>query len=176
MSTRRIVLHVEELGQRLVPSASPMGLLANVPTAAQMLGAQHLGAEHHTAEQSGLHGVGVAVYTTTFQVPDTGTQYHLQGAGVFGALGAVTVTGDIHSVGFILKGQANGTLTFTNDQGSVTVKLTGPVQGSFAHLPQEFHYEVTGGTGAYQNLHDQGTLHLQTVASGPGFGVFTIRI
>ena len=171
MSIRRNVLAVEELGQRILPSASPLTLLGAAPLA-----------HHHVQQQEhALHGFGFAGYTSNNQIPDTGTQYHLQGLGAFGKLGFATVTGDIHSVGFILHGQATGTLTFTNARGSVTVDLTGPMQDSFAALPQQFHYQITGGTGPYTNLHDQGTLQLQMFGSmatpgAPGHGVFTIRI
>jgi hypothetical protein len=174
MTVRHTVLHVEELGQRVLPSASPFSLFGEMSFV-----------QHHSSVQTqpahALHGSGDAVYTSTMHIPDTGTAYHIQGAGNFGALGVATVVGDIHSVGFILNGHATGTLTFSNARGSVTVELTGPTQGAFASLPPQFHYQITAGTGAYQHLHDQGTLQLQlngTTATlgATGFGTATIRI
>jgi hypothetical protein len=63
----------------------------------------------------------------------------------------------------------------------VTVELTGPSQAAFASLPQQFHSQITGGTRAYHNLHDQGTLQLQlngTTATlgATGFGTVAVRI
>jgi hypothetical protein len=172
MTARRTDLQVEELGQRVLPSISGLGIFEHEAIV-----------RHHGPQQPAhaLHGSGFAVFTSTMQIPDTGTAYQLQGVGAFAALGFVTITGELHSVGFIQNGHATGTITFTNANGSVTVALTGPAQGGFAPLPHEFQYRITAGTGAYQNLRDHGTLHLQMTGSPamrgtPGFGVFTIRI
>jgi hypothetical protein len=170
---RRTILRVEELGQRVLPSASP---LTFHPTAFVAPFAQ---AHHATSQDQNLHGNGVAVYTSSMQIPDTGTSYNLRGVGSFGAVGVATITGELHSVGFIMQGHATGTLTLTNARGSVTLELTGPTQPGFAPLPQQFTYQVVSGTGAFANLHASGTLQLQTVVSTPGvtgFGVFSIHI
>jgi hypothetical protein len=185
MSIRRNLLQVEELGSRILPSASPLAFSGVVaPFRASFVEQQDVRHEHQDAlhqQQHALHGIGFGAYTSTMALPDTGTSYNLQGFGRFGTVGLASVSGDIHGVGFILHGHATGMLTFTNAKGSVTVSLTGPEQASFSPLPQQFQYQVTSGTGAYQNLHDQGTLHLQLVGStatpgSPGHGVFTIRI
>jgi hypothetical protein len=174
MSIRRTFLQVEELGQRVLPSISPLGL-HGAPVVHHH--AHHSSDHHH----HGLHGIAVGGYTSTMQIPDTGTAYHLDGQGVFTTLGFATVTGDLHSVGFIAKGQATGTLTLTTAQGTVTLDLTGPTQSSFAPLPEQFTYQITAGTGAYANLQGQGTLDLHLVGSSatpgnPGQGVFTMRL
>jgi hypothetical protein len=174
MSRRRTDFRVEELGQRVLPSASPFSL-RNLLSSSTLV-VHHQPASHHMSEQHPLHGAGIAVYTTTLQVPDVGLPYHLQGAGNFGVLGLVTVTGNIKSAGFIMQGHATGTLTFANAQGSITLQLTGAEQDGPAPLPQQFSYQITSGTGAYANLHDQGTLTLQTTSMGAGFGVASIQI
>jgi hypothetical protein len=174
MTMRRSLLRVEELGQRVLPSASPLSAFGTVPFMRPLVHQQS-----SPQPASVLHGSGIAVYTTSQQIPDTGTAYHLQGVGSFGAVGFVTITGDLHSVGFIMQGHATGTLTFSNAKGSVTLDLTGPAQSAFAPLPQRFQYQIVGGTGAYAHLHAQGTVQLQTLAAAPGtpgFGVFAIRI
>src|SRR5262249_6548899 len=107
--------------------------------------------------------------------------YHFQGAGTFGAIGTASISGDIHTVGFILQGHATGELTLTTAHGSVTIDLTGPMQQSFAPLTNQFHYQIVGGTRAYANLEGQGTLHLQLIGTngtpgGAGQGVFGIRM
>jgi hypothetical protein len=92
----------------------------------------------------------------------------------------VTVSGSVHSVSFILHGNATGTLTFRNARGTVTVALVGPTQNGFAPLPQDFHYQVVGGTGAFQHLTGQGTLHLALHPlppfNGPAHGTFTFSV
>jgi hypothetical protein len=163
---RRTILRVEELGQRVLPSASPLAFHLTAPFARP----------HIAPQDATLHGSGIALYTTHVQVPDTGATYQLQGVGSFGGVGVVAITGELHSVGFILQGHATGTLTFTNAHGSVTLDLTGPTQSSFAPLPQRFQYQVVAGTGAYANLHASGTLQLQTVIATAGSGVFSIHI
>jgi hypothetical protein len=164
---RRAILRVEELGQRVLPSASPLAFHPIAPFARP----------HHVAPADAtLHGSGIALYTSRVQVPDTGTTYQLQGVGSFGGVGVVAITGELHGVGFILQGHATGTLTFTNARGSVTLDLTGPTQSSFAPVPQQFQYQVVAGTGAYANLHASGTLQLQTVIATSGSGVFSIHI
>jgi hypothetical protein len=62
----------------------------------------------------------------------------------------------------------------------VTVALAGPTQNGFAPLPQDFHYRVVGGTGAFQHLTGQGTLHLALNPlppfNGPAHGTFTFSV
>jgi hypothetical protein len=168
MATRRTTLRVEELGSRVLPSAAPAaGLLPMV--SARIVTS--------TGQQT-LAGQGQGTYAVRFAVPDAGTNYDLHGAAVLGGVGAVAVSGSVHSVGFVLHGTAGGTLTFSNARGTVTVALTGPTQNGFASLPQDFHYRVVGGTGAYQHLTGQGTLHLTLHAlpsgTGPAHGTFTL--
>ena len=83
---------------------------------------------------------------------------------------------------FIQPGQGGGTLTLSNSQGTLTLKLTGlfvdvpgPFQPDFSSLPDRFDrfdYEITGGTGAFANATGRGTasLHLQLGADPNLFG------
>ena len=182
MAIRRTMLHVEELGSRVLPSASPFTLYGVAPATMHVIQNEHtLVKEYGQLAEQSLHGMGFGSYANNFNVPDTGASYHLNGLGVFSKLGFATVSGDIHGVGFIQHGHATGTLTLTNAHGSVTIELTGPVQDGFSPLPYKFQYQVTGGTGAYQNFHDTGTLQLQLIGStgppgSPGHGVFTLWI
>ena len=89
-----------------------------------------------------------------------------------------TVTGTLHSLGFIQQGHAGGTLTLSDSQGTLTLQLTGPVldpcPGRFSHhraaspLPNQFAFEITGGTGAFENATGRGTASLQLVADPIG--------
>jgi hypothetical protein len=128
----------------------------------------------------GLAGTGHGNYAVPrLQLLDVGTTYNLQGVADLAALGHVTVTCSVHSVGFIWHGHATGKLTFTNASGSVTVALEGPVQNDFAPLPGRFHYQVVSATGAYRHMRDQGSLQL-VLAQAPTDvvhrGTFTFTI
>jgi hypothetical protein len=92
--------------------------------------------------------------------PDVGTTYDLSGQGQDQLLGPTSVTGRLHSLGFILHGVAGGTLTLSGSRGTVTLELTGPPQDGFAPLPNQFDYVITGGTGAFADATGQGTASL----------------
>jgi hypothetical protein len=127
-----------------------------------------------------LHGLLSGSYSAhTF--PDVGTTYDLTtGQGQVQPFGLMTVTGSVHFPGFILKGQVGGTLTLSDSQGSLTLKLTGPVldplpgplqpitQRSVPPLTHLFGFEITGGTGAFTNATGRGTASLQLVADPIG--------
>jgi hypothetical protein len=170
MTSRRVVLRVEELGSRELPSVTPL-----VPPAlAHGVAAVATPPQPHHHAPSG-HGQGQ--YTIAATIPDAGTTYHLDGDGHFGRLGAVDISGDLHSVGFIINGHAGGTLTLANARGSVTLQLEGPSQTGPSALPERFHFKITGGTGAYQHLHGHGTLHLHLgTPDSTGHGTFKIRL
>jgi hypothetical protein len=88
---------------------------------------------------------------------DQGLDYVFQGNGRIGALGHVDVdvTGDLHSLGNIAKGQAKGLIVLSTPRGSLTLHLTGPNQKGFAKLPDHFKFKITNSSGKY--LGDTGT-------------------
>jgi hypothetical protein len=91
---------------------------------------------------------------------DQMTTYNLTGTATAAKMGAVKVTGTLHSVGFVLTGQATGQIALANGKGSVTLQLTGGVQQGFSTLPTTFTYKVVAHTGAFIGLSDTGTLTL----------------
>jgi hypothetical protein len=145
---------VEQLGERVLPSATPLNLPTAVLTSAQVVQFQQF-----------VFGKGSGTYTGASLVVDAGVSYSLHGAADITGLGHVTVSGSVHGVGMIVKGHAGGTLTFTNAHGSVTIELTGPEQRGFASLPLNYSYKVTQGSGDYKNLQYHGTLQLAFVAA-----------
>ena len=113
-------------------------------------------------------------------LPDVGTTYDLFGQGLVQPLGPMTVTGSVHFPGSILKGHGGGTLTLSDSQGTLTLQLTEPVldplpgplqpitQRGFPPLTHLFGFEITGGTGAFENATGRGTASLQLVADPIG--------
>jgi hypothetical protein len=144
---------VEELELRTTPTGiNPGGsMLPPMPPVA--------GHQAHSPATGTLAGT----YNLQNPIPDVGTVYQLTGAGVVAGLGRVSVSGSLHSLGFIASGQAGGTLTLVNHRGTLTVQLVGPAQAGFSPLPAAFTYSVTGGTGAYAHVRGSGkatvTLH-----------------
>jgi hypothetical protein len=149
---------VEELGARVLPSATTV-----LPSAPDAPPAQH--PPVHI-----LSGQGEGTFSTGAILPGTGADYHLYGEGQFAGLGHVGIRGDVHAVGFLAHGHAAGTVTLTNDHGSVTLALTGPDQHGFSSLPEQFHYKVIGGTGAYAHLSKDGALTLVLTPGPAGAG------
>ncbi len=91
---------------------------------------------------------------------DAGVTNTFQGHGNFPLLGQVPFQGTLQGPGNIAFGQANGEITLSNSQGSLVLELVGPVQKSFAPLPQDFQFSVVSGTGAFTSLQMTGTIHL----------------
>lgn len=152
-----------EIATRVLPGASlnPVPLATTPPA---------LGTPTTTTTpttQTGTHpleGLGQGMFTNP-AIPgaltvDALTTYNLTGTANLAAMGQVKVTGTVRAVGWVLTGQATGQLTFSNNRGSVTVALLGPVQAGFSAPPQAFAYKVVARTGAFAHLNDHGTLGL----------------
>ena len=126
-----------------------------------------------------LHGLLSGSYSA-HTLPDVGTTYDLFGQGLVQPLGPMTVTGSVHFPGSILKGHGGGTLTLSDSQGTLTLQLTKPVldplpgplqpitQRGFPPLTHLFGFEITGGTGAFENATGRGTASLRLVADPIG--------
>jgi hypothetical protein len=99
--------------------------------------------------------------------PDLGRRCDLEGNGSLGGLDTFHVTGYLLRTGFVASGYAVGELTLSNAHGTITLRLQGAsLQGAFAPLPAGFHFTVTGGTGAYKGLHDDGEVSLHQQQHG----------
>jgi hypothetical protein len=166
-------LHIEPLEERALLSGT--GLSAGAAVIAPPPSIGHSGAIINSSLLSDsasyigqkLTGHGHGHYTSQPLMVDAGITYHLQGTANISMLGRTTVTGAVYGLGDIASGQASGHLTFTDAKGSVTVVLQGPVQKGFSPLPTMWSYRVTGATGAFRGLKDQGELQLIFVAGRP---------
>jgi hypothetical protein len=144
---------LEELGERALPSAVPVAIVPEplVPLA------------------QALTGRAQGTFSTDLVVSGAGNDYHLKGQGRFLGLDATNISGNVHSVGFIVHGHAGGEITLSNARGSLTLDLTGLDQSAFSPMPTQFDFSVAGGTGAYARMHGQGTLSLLLAADpAPG--------
>jgi hypothetical protein len=158
-SSRRRSLQLEELGSRLLPSATPLSVTGPVGPAPIV---SPISIPPIIVASDALSGHGSGSYTELL-VPtpvDTGPLYRLTGTAHLAGLGKVAVSGDLHEVGFIENGHAGGELTFTNKEGSLTVDLTGPQQKAFSPLPDRYSYQIVSGTGAYADRTGEGSLTL----------------
>jgi hypothetical protein len=107
-----------------------------------------------------LAGSGHAYFVADQPNSDAGKTFHLVGMANVAGQGEFLVTGTLHALGNVAKGEATGTLTFHNAKGSFTIELQGPMQSGFATLPQDFHYHLIHGTGAYAHLQAKGEIFL----------------
>jgi hypothetical protein len=132
------------------------------PQAATALVARPV-ARHHIA----LNGAVGGTWTIQPGIPDVGQTQTLKGSGAVQPLGAVTATGTLHATGFIAMGHAGGTITLSNDRGSVTLQLTGPTQRGFSPLPRQFTYRIVAATGDESGATDSGAATLvEVLAAG----------
>lgn len=123
------------------------GLAASITTVATSDPSR---ADVHVKLNGGLSGT----YQVVSALPDVGKSYTLAGHGFVNPLGKTDVTGNIHQLGFVVRGKARGQIVITTPRGDLTLALTGPTQKGFAPLPERFTFRITNGSGAY--LHDRG--------------------
>jgi hypothetical protein len=167
MKPSRARPQLEALSDRVLPSASPVAPPSPAFAAVQ------------SPALPALTGHADGSYTTRIVGVDSGAAYTFQGTAALNGQGVGRVTGTIQTVGLLVQGHANGTLTFTHGQDHITLQVTGPTQRFFAPLPTTFSYKVLEATGAYRSFRSQQgwlTLNLSTPTSnstpspGPGRG------
>lgn len=110
-----------------------------------------------------LAGAVSGVWSQTSANPDAGGSQTLRGGGTLTPLGPVQAAGQLQLSGFVLSGEAQGSLTLKNARGSVTLRLAGPAQPGFASAPTLLAYAIRGGTGRYAGATGHGLAILQEV-------------
>jgi hypothetical protein len=100
-------------------------------------------------------------------IPDVGHTQTLSGSGVVAPLGMAQVSGELHTPGFVARGETTGTITLSNADGSVTLRLVGPPQAGFSPPPSSFQYTITGGTGKFAAASGTGVVTFAEQESPP---------
>jgi hypothetical protein len=151
MTLRRTLLRVEELGGRVLPSATvtvaPPRTTALVSTAVPTIAASAW--------------TGQGRFTVTTNAATTAKTYTWDGSAIIGSAGNFAVTGAITTVGN-RTGQATGRVVVSNPRGTLTLTITGPTQAARSGLPASVTYKVSGATGVFARFAGQGTLRLST--------------
>lgn len=128
-----------------------------------------------------LNGTFSGRYLVNAPNPDVGKAYDITGSGHVRGIHKASITGDLHSLGFIAQGNAQGDLTLKGPHGTLTLHLTGPQQAGLLPLPGQFSFMTSGGTRKYRKIHESGTATLvltpgQTGTGGPGSGQGTFTL
>jgi hypothetical protein len=122
---------------------------------------------HSPSASIHLNGTLRGQFQVNVSIPDTGKTYVIKGAGHVGGFGQASVSGDMHSLGFIAQGHAKGDITLKTAGGTVTLHLTSLVQqAGFQPLPNVFSFGIIGGTGKYMGAHGIGSATV-TLVPGP---------
>ena len=123
-------------------------------------------AAHKLVARTRVRGTVTGTYTTPSLPPDVGHEYAFMGAGTIAPLGAVTLSGQITTPGFILSGFAVGQITLTDSTGSVTISVKGPRERGFGPLPRRLAYVASSGTASHIGIVASGHLliHLDQTA------------
>jgi hypothetical protein len=108
-----------------------------------------------------LSGQVSGTWNELLATPDAGPWQQLSGTGTVTPPGSVQASGSIHGPGFIANGLATGEMTFTDSQGSVTIRLEAARrEPGFGGIPVKFYYAIEGGTGAYAKAWGGGIAYL----------------
>lgn len=151
MITRRTVLKVEELGARVLPSATTA-----IPTAAAS--AQVVAPTAAASTIISPSWVGHGRFTTTRASTGVVT-YQFQGSADFGRQGFFAIKGSIQTVGN-RAGQAKGRITLSDRRGTLTMDVAGPTQAARSGLPKTFNYKIVSGTGFFGRYAGTGSIQL----------------
>ncbi|HEY1377195.1 MAG TPA: hypothetical protein VGF55_10400 [Gemmataceae bacterium] len=158
MTARRTLLRVEELGGRVLPSATaaaapPVAAAAAVSTPAQVT--------------TGSAWAGEGRYAVTTNRTTAAKTYTLEASAGLGSNGFFTVSGSVTTVGN-KAGRATGRVVLSSPRGTLTLDVTGSAQAANAALPAAVTYTVVSGTGVFSRYAGQGTLKLAAVPF-PGY-------
>lgn len=104
-------------------------------------------------------------------IGNSGTTLTLTGSGQVSPLGRTDVAGALRITGSALA-HAEGELTLSGQQGTLTLDVTGPSSGGVAplssHLTFDLTFVITGGTGQFRGATGSGRISLTLLPSRGG--------
>jgi hypothetical protein len=124
-----------------------------------------------------LDGTITGTYLPAPVASDIGATYVFNGTGTVGDMGSVAAHGIVTLPGFVVTGNATGTLTLTSASaaaaagGSVTLKLSGPEEAGDGSFPTMLSFVITGGTGRFAGASGSGSIAV--TLGGEGTRSFT---
>jgi hypothetical protein len=122
-----------------------------------------------------LNGSFQGQFVDVDKIPDVGATFTETGSGHIRRIGHFSLTGTVHTIGFIQVGPVEGKFVLAGPGGTIAIKLTAIERGTGATgLTGHYNYKIVGGTGRYTNAVDSGTATLTTVVSkvpSSAFGV-----
>jgi hypothetical protein len=149
MTVRRTVLGVEELGGRVLPSAT-------VATAVPLAAAAQTTTSTTT---TGSAWTGQGRFTLTTNKTTAVETYALQGSVDIGSSNFFTISGSVSTVGS-KAGHATGKVVLSGSKGTLTLNVTGPSQAARAGFPATATYTVVSGTGMFSHYSGHGTIKI----------------
>jgi hypothetical protein len=135
-----------------------MTLLSSASAALQ--GPAAIVATASPSHETDLNSTATGTYNAHIANPDTGKIYNFSGSGHVTPLGHVGLTGNVHTLGFIARGNAGGPLFLSNSRGTLTLTLTGPVQNGLAPIPDHFSFNITNASGRFRGATGSGVVVL----------------
>jgi hypothetical protein len=159
MTTRRTVLNVEQLGARVLPSAT--AVLPVKTTGAIVSSATTI------QKTTGAAWSGQGRFTITTNSATHAKTYNLQGSANFGSSGFFAISGSVTTDGN-KSGHAIGQIKLSDPHGTLILSLTGTTQAANSALPASLTYKVASGTGFFAHYSGQGTFTLSPTLF-PGF-------
>ena len=164
---RAIRPNIESLDQRIALSTMALPVMAETAMVGPAL----------NRTVTPISGTVKGRYTISLPEPGGSLTYTLEGLGQVSPLGRAAASGSLRTPASPAggHGQNQGQMTLSNAQGTLTLRLTGPVQARVTSLVNRF--AVQSGTGAYHGLSGRGVVMLQlsptSVDSG---GEFTLTL
>ena len=119
------------------------------------------------ARSRGFNFLTSGTLNQMFSNPDTGKHYQISTSGRVAGLGAVKVTGELNTPGFIMSSTVTGNLTIHSRRGTLQASLSSAPVPGFSSIPNTLTFTITGGTGAFVRYHTgHGTIQVTLLPGG----------
>jgi hypothetical protein len=167
MTLRRTVLNVEQLGARVLPSAT-----VTIPAATTSVAKVSTTTVTTT---TGVAWTGQGRFTITTNKSTNAKTYALDGSAAFGSSGFFAISGSLTTVGN-KSGTSTGTVVLSDPRGKLTLSVTGSTQAANSALPASYTYKVVSGTGFFAHYAGTGSFKItpQLFAGDSAAGHFSV--